>query len=418
MSNNYWIGKGKAYAQIGEFQVTAFDAATIYGIEIGGVKVSVFGNTDVDGTAAALLTALQASDHPYFTSIVWSVVTDTIQGTAVEAGNPWIAISTVDLGTGTFAAYNQLLENRSPNGWDYDLNWSLGVIPVTGDVVILENSNVSIRWGLEQSAQTLLRFLIKKSFTGKIGLKEKEFAVSANGETTVNTAIEYRQKYLNIKASDVQIGENLQSTTAQGSGLIKLDLDDAVSIVTIYDSASSQETNKPAIQLLANNASTQIFVRKAKGGIGIAVGEAFETSLIASVDIGENMVSNGVQLGAGVTFTSWTQKSGKNFIESAATIALIDCYGGTLNLEGDYTVTECNVGDTGVVNGNNIKTAGDAITTLNMLNGGQMNTLGSAEPRTYNVVNLNKGSRITTDSSIVTMTAINPPSGSFTLALT
>lgn len=415
MANVFWQGTATAVAQVGTFQITAYDAATTYKITIGGEVVSVVGNTDVNTTASDLQVALEASTHPYFSNITWTVATDTVTATAGTAGVPFTAASSVSGGTGTIGAYSATTASSGPNDWSTAENWSGGAVPVNSDDVIIENNSVNIAWGLAQSGVTLTSLIIKKSFTGRIGLKENVFATSANGATASSVDVEYRDTYLNIKATDCQIGENNKASSSTGSGLIKLDLDSAVSTCTIFGSAASVETNKPAIQLLANNSSTKIYVRKATGGVGIAVAAPFETSTIASVDISDTMVSNGVHLGSGVTITTWSQKNGTNFIEAAATITTIDCLGGTLTLEGDYTVTTVNVSDGGVLKDNHIKTSGNAITTLNVNRDGEVDTLGSSEPRTFATVNFFNGGRFIADADILTITTQKFPTGVYTL---
>lgn len=420
MSDVYWQGTGTAVAQLGTGSIDSVDgtpANNTFIVTIGTEAISQVGDTDVATTAAALVVLLNASVHPYFAAITWANPSGgTITATADTPGVPFVAALTeTGAGTGAVTDFAGTTASAGPNDWSTADNWSTGAVPVTSDNVIIENSSISIRWGLAQSAVTLAQLFIKKSFTGKIGLVQKEFATSSNGETTSPVDVEYRDMYLNIKATDCQIGENNQSNNTAGSGLIKLDLDTAVSTCTIFGSAAASETNKPAIQLLANNSSTVIFVRKATGGVGIAVGTPFETSTIASVDISDTMTANGVQLGAGVTITTWTQKNGTNFIEAAATITSIDVLGGTLTLEGDYTVTTVTVSDGGILKDNHIKDGGVAITTLNVNRDGEVDTLGSSEPRTYTTVNFNNGGSFTADADILTITTQKFPTGVYVL---
>ena len=77
MAETYFTGGGVAVAQVDTVQITADDAATTYTITIGGVAISVAGSgTGVNNTATALQVALDASEHPYFDTITWSVATE------------------------------------------------------------------------------------------------------------------------------------------------------------------------------------------------------------------------------------------------------------------------------------------------------------------------------------------------------
>lgn len=423
MSNVYWLGTATNVAAIHTASIDSVDATpanNTFFVTIGGEVISTVGDTDVATTAAALVVLLNASTHPYFAAITWTNPSaGNIVGTADTAGVPFVALLT-ETGAGSAAVTDFAVTTATAgaNDWSTASNWSGGAVPVNSDDVIIENSSVSIRWGLAQSAVTLTSLIIKKSFTGKIGLKEKVFATSSNGDTESTVDVEYRQAYLNIKATDAQIGENNQNNTAAGSGLIKLDLDSAASTTTIFGSAKAIETNKPAIQLLAASASTIIYVRAATGGVGIAVGAPFETSTIASVNIGDSMGSNGVQVGSGTTMTSYSQKSGTCFVEAAATVTTMDVDGGTLTLEGDYVVTNLNVNNGATVNDQHIKSGGNAVTNLNINSGGSVSHNGSSQARTIAVCNIFKGGTLTTDDDVVTITSQNYPTGSYRMTVT
>src|SRR3990167_1389847 len=52
--------------------VQATPGNNTFTVTIGGVVISVVGDTDVATTATALRAALNASTHPYFAAITWS----------------------------------------------------------------------------------------------------------------------------------------------------------------------------------------------------------------------------------------------------------------------------------------------------------------------------------------------------------
>lgn len=420
MSDVKWVGTADAVKQVDTIVITAVSGTpsdTEYKITINGDVISVVGDTDVNTTAANLQVALAASLNIYFTSIVWTVASATITATAATAGDPNVFATSVVGGTGTITGPNSQTVSSGPNDWDVARNWDTGVVPVSTDSVIIENGASPITHGLDQSAVTLTSFIIRKSYTGRIGLRAKQFATSSDGATTNPAKEEYRDQYLQIGATTLSIGEDFTGVTQDGSTLIKINLGSVLSDVTVHDTASTTfESKLPAIQLLGTNSSNTLQVRAARSSVGIAV-RGFEVSTFSDIDIGNDLSSGGVILGPGVTLTNWTQKSGINNIEAAATITKIDCLGGTLTTEGDYTVTTVNVGESGEYFSNHIKGGGVAITTLNFISIGIVNALKSSKARTWTTVNLFSEATLNTDNSIVTITTLNRPSGESEIVL-
>jgi len=415
MANKKWLGVADPIAQVDTITVTAFDVTTTYKITINGDVVSVLGDTDVNTTATNLQVALEASTNPYFVNINWTVTTDTITATAGSAGNPHTAVSSVTGGTGTIGAVTNTTASSGPNDWDVARNWDGGVVPVSTDAVIIENGSVAITHGLDQSSVTLASLTIKRSYTGRIGLKEKEFTQSSDGLTTTALKDEYKDQYLQIGATILAIGENFSSRVQAGSTLIKIDLGSVLSDVTIHQTAASSfETKLPAIQLLGTNASNTMKVRAARAGVGIAV-HGFEVSTFSDIDIGSALSGGGVTLGSGVTLTNWSQKSGTHFLNAAATITLLDLKGGTITSEGDYIITTVNISQGSQFFANHIKTAGNAITTLNFVGAATVDTRQNSEDKTFNAVNLTLDGVLKADPAFLTITTLSEPTGPYSL---
>jgi hypothetical protein len=420
MADNKWIGAANAVIQVGTFQVTAVSGTpsdTEYFITIGGDAVSVVGDTDVNTTAAALQVALEASTNPYFSGITWTVATDTISCTAQVAALPFTAVSSDVGGTGTIGAYSATTAATGPNHWDNARNWSVAV-PVSTDNVIIENSAISITHGLDQASVTLASLKIKKSFTGRIGLRANAFSSTASGNTTNAAKNEYKEKYLKIGATLLDIGEDETTRPQNGSTLVKINIGTIASTITVHGTAStSYEESKPAVQLLGVNVGNNLFVRSAKASVGIAV-SAFEVSTFNDIDIASGMDSGGVVLGSGVTFLNWTQKSGDNYLNGAATVTSVSIYGGTLESNGDLTLTLVTVGEGAVYYPNHQKTAGVEITTLTYTNAATVDTTRSVAARTITTVNLAQGAELVTDTNFVTITNLTPPNSDYSLSIT
>lgn len=420
MAQKKWIGAADAIAQVDTVQITAVSGTpsdTEYFITINGDTVSVVGDTDVNTTATNLQVALAASTNPYFSSITWTVVTDTITATAGSPGNPFTATSSVVGGTGTIGAVTNVTASSGPNDWDVARNWDGGVVPVSTDDVIIEKSAVSITHGLDQSAVTLTSMIVNKDFTGRIGLKEREFSTSSDGGTSSPLKDEYKDQYLQIGVTTLSLGENFTERPQTGSTMVKIDLGAVQSEVTVHGTAgTSFEASKPAIQLLGTNASNTMFVRAANGSVGIAVA-GFEVSTFLDIAIGSEMTTGGVVLGEGVTLTNWSQKSGTHHINATATITLLDLLGGVTTTEGDYLITTVNIGESTSFFPNHVNSGGVEITTLNFNNTATVDTTQSSQDRTFTTVNLESGAIIIADNSILTITTLNLPSGDYNLEL-
>jgi len=414
MSTIYWKGTADAVAQVSTIQITADDAATTYKVTIGGVEVSCSGaGTGVNDTASALQAALDASTHPYFTAITWTVATDTVTGTAGTAGVPFVATSSVSGGTGTIGAVTASTASSGPNDWSTADNWSGGAVPVNSDDVIIQDNDVNICWGLDQNSVALTSLTIKKTYTGKIGLRYTEFATSADGDTRDSSKPEYRDTYLKIVSTSVDLGEHFGPGAPAGSTRIKLDLHTTASTVIVHGTANtSAETGLPAVRLKATHANTDVYVRSAPGGVGVAVDVPGETSTVRKISVSDTTTKSRVSCGAGTTLTTWEQLGGSNVLEAAGTVTTVETNGGTLQIEGSYTITALNVNG-GTVNDNH---GGSPAVTTATLKGGVTDTQGSNQDRTYTTVNLWPGATLQGDSDNLTITTLNESGGKYTLS--
>ena len=268
-----------------------------------------------------------------------------------------------------------------------------------------------ILWGLDQSAVDLTTITIERSFTGVIGLPRHKFTTNANGSNTTTTKTEYRQTYLDIGYTTAHIGIQKGPGGANGSGRIKLDNDKAgASTTTIYHAATAKETGLPSVRLLAANASADVYVRSAAGGVGIAVDAPDETSTVGTVSVSDSSTSTQVFVGEGVTITTWEQNGGSNVLEAAATVTTATVDGGQLRTEGTAATTTVNVNG-GVFIPNSTGT----ITTLTQT-GGRVDATQSNEARTISTYNPDGGALVMNDSYL-TITTLDSPDGAATLTV-
>ena len=415
MANKFWLGTADAVAQVDTVQITAYDATTTYKITIGGVVVSVIGNTDADTTASDLQVALEASTHPYFANITFTVATDTVTLTAGTAGVPHTATSSVTGGAGTIGSVTNTTASAGPCDWSTAENWSDGAIPASTDSVSFADSAVNACYGLSNAAVLLVDLFIEQTYTGKIGLDRTSFATSADGETVDTSKQEYREDYLKINADVVEIGKKVGVGTSAGSGRIKLDNAAAVAgnTITIFNTANiGAESNLPPVRLMGNSANLDIYIRS--GRVGIGVDAPHEAPTIG--DLYLNGANSNLYVGAGVELTSMVQSNGKSLIQAITTIVSIKLLDGFMTLEGDYTVTTLTI-EGGVCYPNHVKTSGAAITTFE-INGGTVIANQTSRSRTWTTVAMKRGASLTVDPNQVALTnGISDPADEYTVTM-
>lgn len=415
MATRIWQGGASAVAQVATATFATYDVATTRTITIGGVAVSA---VDSGGTLTAALTAfaavLNASTHPYFAAITWTSNATQIIGTADVAGVPFTFSGSVSGGTGTVSnAYTVSTASAGPNDWSTAGNWSGQTLPVDGDTVIFKDSSVSVAWGLDQSTIQPALLRIDQTYTGLIGLRRDQFARAVDGTNLETSVVEYRSQYLHILPVLCEIGQSYTSQSASGSGRLKLNFGTDPCTCTIFNTASNpSDSGQTAVQLLADDNATDIFVRSAPGGVGIAIGPG-ETTTLRLISISDTTSASKVYAGPGTTLTTWAQKGGDNLMSPAATVTTTTVEGGTLTIEGTQVLTTLNVYG-GTVFSNTTGTIG----TLN-LDGTSavIDFQESNQARTVTTFNLKRGS-YKADGSVLTTTTFNEPSNKFTVTAT
>lgn len=383
MGTLYLQGRATAVAKVATATFATYDVATTRTITIGGVAISA---ADSGGTLTTAMTALavllNASTHPYFSTITWTSNATQIIGTADTAGVDFVFAGSVSGGTGTLSnAFSVTTANAGPGDFAKITNYNTGAAPASSDDLYYENLDVNVAWSLDQNAVTLTSFNIAKSYTGFIGLPIETFATSADGETDVSTAVEYRNTYLKISATTLNIGYHYGDGSPAGSGRIKINLGSVQSTINVYGSGTAEETSLKAVRLLGTHASNVLNVFG--GSVGIAADAPGEVSTILTA----NLQIGSLQLGAGVTLTTYNQVSGTGLVQCGGTTASIFAGACTLTA-GNWTTINVNGGT--VTNSSAAGTVG----TLNLRLGATYYHNGAGTITTANVtgtLDLSKG---------------------------
>ncbi len=413
MAKNKWLGSAPVVAQVDTYTPAGtIEADDIFILTITGydgtslaVSAAAGGTTPTDvvtalksawGTAKAISGSLAEPMTASGTATL--IITADTAGVAFK-----ITPTTTEAGGG--GADDQTFEkaattkNKGPNDWSSPKNWSEGTIPgdTASEDTWIENSTVDILYGLDQSgaAQTLTSLHFARTYTGLVG---HDGATGLIGD------------YLQVKASEVQIGEHFSQARANGSARIKLNVGTVESDISVLYMAASEDSPKPACRLLMNNAATDIIEIK-KGSVGIA-SETDETSTLndirVSFDTSQNTDTE-LQLGEGVTFNELVCDGGNTITRTTTDLSseTVTVNAGSLVFDGSSALGTLNVA------GGSVEPISTGVITALNITAGICDFTTSSEPRTVTTLKLDGPGVLEYDPAIVTLTNdIQPFTGS------
>lgn len=375
MATFYWKGGATAVAQTATVQITANDVATTYTLTAGDATASVVGNAaGANDTATDLAAAWEALTHPHAAAVSAVAATDTITLAAVVPGVPFTVAAAATGGTGTIGSVTETVANAGPASAKTVANYvdSNGdvatALPTGSDTLVLRDEDGYVAYDLEALTGSGMQVEVEQSYTGRIGLAATAFATSADGTSTAD-AREYRQRYLKGPFAAVTVGRHTGTSNPPGAARCKIwtTYTSAGSIVVERTASSASETYRTPVQLRADSANMNLFVRNASGGVGVAADRADETATLGAIKVtGANST---VVIAAGTTFTSYEQAGGDHkILGAAATVTSITTSAGSLAIDGDFTATTITVRG-GTVTDNHSKTGGNLATTVTVEDG-------------------------------------------------
>lgn len=397
MAVRTWLGRAAAVAQVDTFTYAGTIAAgetsliTINSKAITFVSIDTVIESQVDG----LLALLQASEFGEFSEITWTKSgTTKIIGTGPDDGTPFTATPSETFAIGTFTKASTTAA-AGPNHVDDANNWESGAVPGAGDDVHIENSSVSLLYGLANSGATLTSLRIAASFEGEIGLPK----------TNANGYPEYRADYLAFDITTVTIGTG----EGTGSSRIKLDFGTVQTAVEVRSTGQSTESGIPTVLLKGTNVANTLDVQTGSVAWSFFGGEAGALATLSNV-------SGEVDTGNAMTqLTTVSNQGGTVWVRRNVVTLTND--GGTVWVYGSSTVTTLNITG-GVVQ----YLSSGTVTTLNL--GGRdvtavFNVSGDRSARTVTTLNLNENGTVVDPASTLTYTngiAIGANVSSFTAA--
>ena len=395
MADIYWEGGADSSAQVSTGTIASIDGAdNVFTVTIGGVAVSVTSVTDVATTATNLRTALNASDHPYFSTITWSGADGSIIGTSDSTGIPYTAALTeTGSGSGSVGAFSTGTGSGGPNDWGTAANWSGNAVPGAGDNVYI-TGGPSILWGLETSG-TKASVTIGQTYTGKIGLDIRNFATNADGSSLDTAASDYRPAYLKPVCTLLFIGEHVGPGKATGSPRLMIDTSSTTTTTIVYNTAKiASETTMAPLRMIAASSASDTEVR---GGIvGIGTDQWTEAPQI------DNLLVSGGQVYARCRIDEAKISGGTVVLHQlSATLTTLEISAGTVTTEGTQALTTLRI-EGGTVFANSSGT----IATANM-QGGTLDMSQAKVARTVTALNLLEACTVIADDDVVTISTLS-----------
>lgn len=357
MSTVIFLGSQEDVAQVGTVTVTAWDVTTTYILTAGdttknlSVAISVLGDTDTTVTAAALVTAWNASTHPYCKYITATSSAAVITLTAQTDGVPFTVVSSKSGGAGTIGAYTAVTANQSGSDIDDAANYDGGAKPTSSDTLVHALGAPAMAWGLE--AYTALTAVVFKHLrgAGNVGLDRMAFAISSDGQTKDPNAREYRPHYLKSAFATVEIGQSAGPTLAASATRIKIDNTTAGACATDIFSVdgTSIDAGLPTVRLLLTDGAADIDIVSAAGGVGVAVDAIGETSQVGTVTVHDKTGATNFVTSAGVDIvTAYQQNSGTAILRASGAVQTIVVRGGTVEVFGSFAIGTVGVENEGV----------------------------------------------------------------------
>ena len=369
MADRIFRGDATAVKQVDTFTPANVESTDIFTLTMNGtaIRYTAAAATVADVTAG-LVALLNASTIPEFAEVTWADITTALTGTADTAGVPFTADPTEADGGGTddqTFLKAATTANDGPNVWSA-ANFG-GTIPGAGDVVWILDSNVSLKYGLDQSgAGTITTIHVGAGYTGEIGLPKM------NNDGTEYT--EYRDRHLKVDLTNLNVGAG----SGPGSGRLQFELATTGTAVTVHKTGNSVEQDFAAVTIADAVAAANITVLGGSVDLGMRSSEAFTSN-----DLDATGDAN-VRMGTGALA------------------------GGTITLSGNARLEYDSVAVTVETRDNGVLRKGDGnITTLNAF-GAEVELLGSG---TITTLELGAGSVLTAAKNVVGTTITNATIG-------
>lgn len=331
MAQKDFLGIAAAVAKVETITVGGTPAAGhVFSVTMNSKTVSytASGAESTSTVASGLQAALNASLHPEFLRIAWTVNSNVITATSNTRGDDFDFTVTASADPTSTLTKATTVANAGPNDWRTAANWSGGTVPVNNDDVTIRRG--WIKYGLSQASLQLASLSILED--AMIGLPDD---VAPTDSTNPLTGYpEYLDRFLSIGANTVTINSS--------SSMVRLNVQETSQAAKITVTATGSGTNGPAVELQTNAAfAHNLYVHG--GSVAVATGYNEAANL---GNVYASGVATSLRLGAGVTgsLTIETHRAALVFECAATTVRTI---GGSVSRYGTGTVTTwLNIGST------------------------------------------------------------------------
>lgn len=324
-----WRGDAPAVAQVDSITPANVEIADVFTVTMNGKTISVVATAATVANVTALLTAAwNASTIPEFAEVTATDATTKVTLTADKAGRPFtVTASAVDGGGSDTQTLTRagVTTSSGPNDLNIAANYSTGSLPTNSDTLVVDSGS-DILYNLGSlSGVTLTELRVDRTYSGKIGLPY----INQDGSTSY---IEYRQAYLAIGATTINIGLG----TGIGSGRIKINTGSVQTTLNVFDTGSQLESGIGSVVWKGTHASSAVnmLTQTSGGGASLSIAPfAGESATVLAMNV---QAAATVYCGSGCTFTNLTfvQADGTVTLNSATTgTATLTVYGGTLTLQ-------------------------------------------------------------------------------------
>lgn len=389
MATRIFSGDAIAIAQVDSLIVSGtIEVGDVFRMTINGKNVDVVAaSTDAATVAVQIAAAWNASTIPEFAEVTCEVTGEfgRMTLTADTPGKPFtVAVDSFeDIYLGGYDdqdfTVSPAVANDGPNVWsanNFKTDGIRGTIPAGSDLVIFRDSDVDMKYNLDQSEVSADLFLrVEASYTGEFGLP----TTNEDGDTGYD---EYRPRELHLDFNGLGIG----SGEGSGSSKLRLKTSQNITTFTVFATGSSSDDQK-TVELLLTSDPT------------ITTANIFS----GSVKITDDLLPDG----GNAVITTLN-------IESDADVSLVGVFGGsasTQNINGSAIFTlaaEVVFGPTTTINirGGTVNSkSADNITNLNIFSGA-FNLSPSGDPTIANLI-MGPGSVFNTADAIGTVTITN-----------
>jgi hypothetical protein len=327
MGTVVWRGGAKQVPQVNTVTPANVAATNTFTVTVNGKSFTyAAAGATVAEVTAGLVALLSASSEPDVAELTIADLSTAVRITGPADGTPFTQTSSAAGGTATLTTATATAAS-GPNDWSVPANWNTGAVPVAADDVIVDNSDVPIKYGLDQHTVTLTSLTIGPGFTGTIGLPERNPAGYA----------EYRPTYLKVGATSVRIGGSDQQ--AGGSGRVKLDNGTVQADVLVMSAGSPADSGLPAVLWKGTHAANTVEVVGGTVGLAALPGE---TATVATLKVGGGAGQLTLAGGAGLTLTTLKQVGGA--VTLGAGVTTVTKNGGTLTVLSGACTTLTNDG--------------------------------------------------------------------------